>query len=1011
MTRHYGWRIVIALAIALLAPTTYAQDRPLTVNGQVTDAETGETLPGANVRIVGTQIGTTTDINGRYELELSPAASLLEVTFVGYRTREVSIPEASGTITLDVRLQEDVLGIDEVVVSGLASSVKRSNLASSVETISARELAEISTPQTLDGAISGKITGGVITSNTGAPGGGIAVKLRGITTINGESQPLFIVDGVILNNDAISNGVNAVTAAAAGGNASSQDQPANRIADLNPEDVESIEILKGPSAAAIYGARASNGVVIIQTKRGNAGGGVQFSVRQSLGFTTIVNKVGTRRFTEETAVAQYGPSAPRDDATPAEIAEFQAGQQEIRDLFNETGGAFIDYEDEFYGNAGLLSTTSLSASGGNDRTQFFVSGLIKDDEGIIENTGYEKQSARVNITHRFSSKFSADVTANYVRSTALRGLTGNDNSGTTFGVSLTATPSFIDILPNEDGTYPDHPFNTSNPFQVRDLASIEETTNRVIASGRITYNVFQQNTQGLQAILEGGADFFNLDQDARFPEELQFYEGAGLPGQSIQGRTNNLNANIRGALVHTLSLPEPNVFFTTQAGFTAFTQDQDIVTSVGAGLVPDQFNVDLAASLQTNQQRLVQDDRAFFVQEEVNYADRVVATLGFRAERSSLNGDVDELYFYPKASLAANLAEFPFWNVDLLDQAKLRVAFGQTGNTAAFGSKFTIFNPIAVGGGLGIIIGGQRGFPDVEPERATEIEGGFDVAGFDGRANLEFTVYRKVIDDLLLTREVEPSSGFTLETLNGGQLTNTGFEVGLSLIPVNTRTVRWVTRTNFWTNDAEVTELTVPSFRALGGGFGNTLGSIQIEEGQSPTQIIGIDDIDGDGSADGVFVLGDAAPDFQMSFLNDVTLFKNLRLTIFAHWKKGGDNLNLSELLTDLGGTSPDFDENAGERLSQLGVSARQFVQDASYLKIREIGLYYTVPDEAVGRYLPQVRGLSVGVSANNAFVFTPYKSYDPEVNNFGTQPVATGVEVTPFPSSRSFLFHISFGL
>ncbi|MEO1478147.1 MAG: SusC/RagA family TonB-linked outer membrane protein, partial [Bacteroidota bacterium] len=944
-------------------------------------------------------------------------ASLLEVTFVGYRTREVSIPEASGTITLDIRLQEDVLGIDEVVVSGLASSVKRSNLASSVETISARELAEISTPQTLDGAISGKITGGVITSNTGAPGGGIAVKLRGITTINGESQPLFIVDGVILNNDAISNGVNAVTAAAAGGNASSQDNPANRIADLNPEDVESIEILKGPSAAAIYGARASNGVVIIQTKRGNAGGGVQFSVRQSLGFTTIANKVGTRRFTEETAVDTYGPDDPEPGATPEEIAQIEAGQQAIRDLFNQTGGAFTDYEEEFYGNEGLLSTTSLSASGGNDRTQFFVSGLIKDDEGIIENTGYEKQSVRVNLTHRFSSKFSADVTANYIRSTARRGLTGNDNSGTTFGVSLTSTPSFLDVLPNGDGTYPDHPLNASNPFQTRDLSTIEETNNRVLSSARVTYNIFQQNTQGLQAIVEGGVDYFSLDQDARFPRELQFYDderdSGGLVGQSIQGRTNNLNANVRGALVHTLSLPEPDLFFTTQVGFTAFTQDQDVVTSAAAGLIPDQFNVDQAASLQTNQTRLTQDDRAFFVQEEINYADRLVGTLGFRAERSSLNGDVDQLYFYPKASLAVNVAEFPFWTTQTIDQLKLRLAFGQTGNTAPFGSKFTIFNPTSIGGGVGLTISGQRGFADVEPERASEIEGGFDVSGFDGRASLEFTVYRKVIDDLLLTREVEPSSGFTLETFNGGQLTNTGIEIGLSLIPVNTSTVRWVTRTSFWTNNAEVTELTVPPFRALGGGFGATFGQIQIEEGKSPTQIVGIDDRDGDGAADdGTFVLGDTDPDFQMSFLNDITLFRNLRLTIFAHWKKGGDNINLSELLTDLNGTSPDLDEPGGAaRAAAFGVSAQQFVQDASYLKIREIGLYYTVPQEAIGGMLPYVRNLSVGVSANNPIIITPYKSYDPEVNNFGTQPVATGVEVTPFPTSRSFLFHLNFGL
>jgi hypothetical protein len=307
----------------------------------------------------------------------------------------------------------------------------------------------------------------------------------------------------------------------------------------------------------------------------------------------------------------------------------------------------------------------------------------------------------------------------------------------------------------------------------------------------------------------------------------------------------------------------------------------------------------------------------------------------------------------------------------------------------------------------------------VEPERAREFEGGLDVGGFDGRVSLEITGYRKVVDNLLLTRQVPFSTGFTTETFNGGELTNTGLEVGLSLIPVQTDDFEWVSRTSFWTYNSEVTQLDVPAFQALGGGFGNTLGSIRIEEGESPTQIVGIDDIDGDGTSDGVFQLGDAAPDFQMSFNNELVFQRNLRLTLFAHWKSGGDNINLSELLYDLGGTSPDFDEdddgdgiiNGLDRTGQLGVSARPFVQDASYFKLREVGLYYTVPDRLIGNSLGGVRNLRIGVSANNVLTITPYKSYDPEVHNFGDVPVASGVEVTPFPTQRSFHIHLGFGL
>ncbi|MCH7639175.1 MAG: TonB-dependent receptor [Bacteroidetes bacterium] len=669
---------------------------------------------------------------------------------------------------------------------------------------------------------------------------------------------------------------------------------------------------------------------------------------------------------------------------------------------------FINYEDELYGQAGRLSTTRISAAGGNESTTFYVTGVIKDDQGIVERTGYQKQSGRVNITHRFSDRANVDVSTNYIHSIARRSLTGNDNTGTTLGVSLAATPGFIDLRPDANGVYPDHPFNPSNPLQVRDLADIDETTNRFIGSARFTYNLLQRDNQALQVIGEGGLDYFGLDQSAVFPRGLQFYQGQDLPGQTIQGRTTNLNTNLRGLLVHSLNLPNSNLFFSTQGGFTYFSQAADQTTAVASGLLSGQTNVDQAASLQTDQFQLSQDDRALFAQEEINWANRIIGTVGVRAERSSLNGDVDKYYTYPKASVAINVSNFDFWNVSAVDLLKLRFAFGQTGNTAPFGSRYTTFGSATIDGNLGITINDSRGQADVEPETATEIEGGVDLDLFDGRASLEFTVYRKVINDLVLTRQLPPSSGFATETINAGQLTNKGIEIGLNLIPVQSDNFQWVSRTSFWANDATISELNVPSFTALGGGFGSTLGVIRIEEGMSPTQIIGIDAEQGEGD----FVLGDVAPDFQMSFFNDFTFWDNLSLTVFGHWKAGGDVINLSELLLDLFGTTADYDANAADRLALLGVSATPFVQDASYFKLREVGLYYRVPARFLGSAIgSRVRNLRVGVSATNLLTITPYKSYDPEVHNFGDTPVASGVEVLPFPSSRSVLFHLSFGL
>lgn len=394
---------------------------------------------------------------------------------------------------------------------------------------------------------------------------------------------------------------------------------------------------------------------------------------------------------------------------------------------------------------------------------------------------------------------------------------------------------------------------------------------------------------------------------------------------------------------------------------------------------------------------------------------------------------------YPKASLALNLTNFDFWNVNEVDLLKLRAAFGQTGNTAPFGSKFTTFGQSSIDGTGGININATRGTEDIEPERASEIEGGIDLGLYNGRVNLELTAYRKLVSNLVLTRQLPPSTGFAAEVINAGELTNTGFEVGLNLIPVQSRNFQWVSRTNFWTDNSTVSlPEDIPPFAALGGGFGSSLGLVFIEDGESPTQIVGLDDRinnetgapepDGLGDKDEqglgiLYSLGDVSPDFQMSFYNEFSLWENLSLTVLAHWKQGGDVVNLSELLFDLNGTSPDYDEivtvngeevRAGDaRRNAFGNGiASQFVQDASYFKIREVGLYYQVPTGVLGpAFGSQVKSLRLGVSGTNLFTATPYKSYDPEVHNFGDSPVASGVEVTPFPTSRSFQFHLSVGL
>ncbi len=962
-----------------------------TVRGTVTDFGSGRALPGVSVVVPGTTVGTNTDANGNYTITLPTASGKLTFSFLGYMPQTFNITPA--VTELEVQLKERVTNLNEVVVTGLATTVKRANAANAVSTINTREISGITTPQTMDAAISGKLVGASVVSNSGAPGGGISMKLRGITSIFGNSQPLYVVDGIIMDNSSISSGLNAVTSASGGGSTSTQDNASNRIADLNPDDIESIEILKGASAAAIYGSLASAGVVIITTKRGAAGKTlIDFS--QDIGFAKAANLLGMRDLNEERVRASFG-----EQSVPLFIAARDAGR-------------LIDYEEELYGNTGMLYSTRLNVSGGSEKTRFFVGGLIQDEEGIVKNTGYEKKSLRFNLDHTISERFDFSLSSNYINSTARRGLTNNDNAGVSFGVALSSTPSFVDLFPNESGLYPNNPYGASNFLQTRDLMTNEELTDRFL--GGMTLNSYLQEsaTSNTKLVIRAGLDFYNLRTRALFPRLLQFQSnGNGTGGASIQGNNYNLNTNYAAFLVNNLNLADNTLFFTTTLGVTRENFNQDLTLNVATQLIGTQDNLDQAGAVEVEQTQLIVRNKGLFMQEEVNWRDRIIATAGLRLDKSSNNADVNEFNAFPKLSLALNLTNFNLWSDENFNMVKLRAAYGEAGGFPPFGAKFTSLIASNIGGDPGLLVTTQRGNQQIQQERQKEFEAGFDIGFMENRVLFEATYYIKTVSDLILIRNTPPASGFTTQVVNAGELQNRGVELSLSTVPVETPNFKWDSKLSYWTNESEITKLNVPAFPL--GAFGNTLGTFFIEEGASATQIVGIK------GEEGVVKLGDAAPDFQMNFHNFLTVRQNLTFSFLLHWKKGGQNINLTQLLTDLGGTSFDYDDdndgdgisNAAERVSQLGVSAEPFVQDASYLRLREIGVYYTLPapllENAFGGFVRQVK---IGASANNILTFTDYEGYDPEVSNFGGNGLSTGVDVTPFPSSKRYFFHFSIG-
>lgn len=987
MMKLYPLKLLL-LFLCFVPFSLYAQT---TVRGKVIDFGSGKALPGVSVVIVGTTTGTNTDASGNYSITLPAASGKVTFSFLGYTSQTFDITPAVST--LDVRLKESTTSLSEVVVTGLATTVKRANAANAVATISTREITGITTPQTMDAAISGKLVGANVVSNSGAPGGGIAMKLRGITSIFGNAQPLYVVDGVIIDNSSISSGLNAITNAGGGGSSSTQDNASNRIADLNPNDIESIEVLKGASAAAIYGSLASAGVVIITTKRGAAGKTiVDFS--QDIGIASVSKLLGMRTLNEDRVRASFGAAA-----VPQFIAARDAGR-------------LIDYEEELYGNTGMLYNTRLNVSGGSERTQFFVGGLIQDEEGIVEKTGYNKKSLRFNLDHMLSNRFDFSLSTNYINSTADRGLTNNDNRGVSFGVALSSTPSFVDLFPDENGLYPNNPFGASNFLQTRDLITNQENTDRFL--GGLTLNTKLQDSEmsSTRLVIRAGLDFYNLRTRALFPRLLQFQSnGNGTGGASIQGNNYNLNTNYAAFLVNNLNLSDNSIFLTTTVGVTRENFNQDQTLNVATQLIGTQANLDQAGAVTVDQTRLKVRNKGVFAQEEFNWRDRVIATAGIRLDKSSNNAMVNDFNSFPKFSLAVNLTNFDFWSIDRFNLVKLRAAYGESGGFPPFGAKYTSLVSSNVGGNGGLLPNIQLGNEEIEQERQKEFETGIDIGLMENKLLLEATYYNKKVSNLIVFRSVPASSGFTTEVLNAGELRNRGVELALSATPVETPGLKWDSRVSYWRNTSEITQLDIPAFPL--GAFGSTLGTFFIEEGESATQIVGIR---GD---EGVVKLGDAAPDFQMNFHNFFTIQQNLSFSFLLHWKKGGDNINLTQLLTDLGGTSFDYDDdddgdgipNAEERVDALGVSAETFVQSASYLRLREIGVYYNVPIAFLsGMFGDVVRSVRIGASANNLFTITDYDGYDPEVSNFGSNGLSTGVDVMPFPTSKRYFFHFSIG-
>ena len=960
--------LLFAFPLGALAQTT--------ASGKVTDESTGDPLPGVTVKVKGSNVGTLTDFDGNYKIDVSSDA-ILVFSFIGYFNVEIAASDAG-----NVQMKVDVTKLEEVVVTGLASSIKRSNLANSVSTIDSKSLTGTTTGATLDGALYGKLTGVNINSSGGAPGGQTAVRLRGISSLSGNNQPLFIVDGVYISNIQLTNG----SSVASGANAGREEGGSNRVSDINPDDIESIEVLKGASAAAIYGTRANAGVVIITTKRGGAGETV-VKFNQDIGFNTIQNFAGRRQFTSATVASTFGA---------AEVPIFEAALQ---------SGQIFNYEEELYGEEGLITDSRISVSGGNDKTQFYFNGSKRNEDGIMQRTGYERNSIRLNLDHRFNDKLKIGLSSNYINSRADRGAVGNENNGGfSVGYNLAlVTADWENLFPDENGVYPDSRFSATNIILNRDLVENYEEVNRYIQGGNIEYKAISNDKFKLKLIANGGLDYFQAKTFVFIPE-FQQTQRATTNGFISAGNNNSLQLNYSAFAVLDY-FTENNISINGQFGVSYLNFESDAVINQTTELFPQQRNLAQGNSFAVFQRLTEEEEFGIIAQSTINWDDKIIGTAGIRFDKSNLNGDPNKFFAFPRASVAVNIANFDFWGLDAVNLFKLRVAYGETGSSAQFGSLFTPLGPTSIGGipGLGLPTVGQNnqaaqlGDPGLEPETSQEIEFGADFSFLDGRIGLEVTGYIREVKDLIYPFSSIPlSSGFANEIRNDFDLRNEGFEIGINANPINNKNFNWNTTLNIWKNTAEVERLGVGEFQPAGEGFSLTFGSSFIREGETATSLAA--------NIGGVTtIIGDAAPDFEMSWFNQIRFLKNFDLTFLWHWKEGGDVLNLTKLLSDFGGVTPDLDDPdviANPRFATFGAAG--YIEDGTYLRLREVGIYYNVPLKT-----NLFKAARIGISGKNILTITDYSSYDPETSAFGPSGLSQGIEVAPFPSARQFYFHL----
>jgi TonB-dependent starch-binding outer membrane protein SusC len=1020
--RSFLVRGVAVVALGFAPTVLVAQTREIT--GTVMVQATNQPIPDAIITITGQAAGARSNERGQFRFTVPAGDVSLMVRALGYKRQVKAVTAAQSAVAFE--LERDVLQLEQVVVTGQSTTLEKRNATTATSVVSSVEVNRAPAPS-IESALQGKIVGASINMNSGQPGGGGQIQIRGVTSILGNGEPLYVMDGIVMSNNANSIGLNAVTRAG-GGIGGTQDGVVNRLADLNPNEIESIEILKSAAASAMYGARATNGVVVIRTKRGQAGR-TRVNLNAKVGTQSPLRTVGQRRYT---SLEQALASAPAQGGDPAAI----------RALWANGTPAYHDFQKELYSNEDPSYEGVVSMSGGSDRTQYFASATDKLEQGIGINTSSRLQAVRLNLDQQFGTKFHASLGANITRHLNRRGLSNNDNTGLSPSYIFGYTPSYFDLDRRDStGKYVKNPFNgtsSSNPFETFSYLKADEDTYRQFANANFTYTALTTAKHGLNLNYIVGMDRYQQDGQVFSPGFLQYEPNDGLIGESVQSNVNTRNLNSTLNAVWTYS---PGWTFlgttTTSVGADVAEQLQNVYRLRGRGLIP---GVSIASQGQQSaeQTKTLFRDQAVFANTDLRlFTDRLTISAGFRGERSSADGDIEKWYTYPRLS-ASYVFEKPFSGVD---NFKLRGGYGETGNRPRYGDRDVVLNAGAnIEGRTTLVAATTVGNPNIKPERLNETEFGFDASFIGERLSVEGTYYSRILTDQLLQPVVANTTGLNALIVNAGELTNKGYEAALTAVPISTRDLTWTSRATYQKNKQEIKNLPkfVPPFAAP-NSFGASYGRNYIVTGGPTTAIWGNAPVELDAAGKVVRILpkgayltmpnvtktqrdtiiGDAAPDFQMFFSNQLQ-YRRFQFSVLFDWRKGGDVASMTKSLYDEGENSRDYDAPSpvkgltlGEYRYQAwnaGRDTRMYIDDGGFVKLRELAFTFDVPEKLYRRVPFGVTSMRLQLLGRNLATWTDYWGADPEFNNFGNQNLNRFIDLAPYPPAKQFYFGIDLG-